>query len=380
MERYTMGPAAWIPRPAAPARSRVAFAAAHVVADALAATSPVAGPVAIDWEATLAYRRHLWSWGLGVADAMDTAQRGMGLPHAEAMELIRRSAAEARAVGGRLACGAGTDQLPAGKPVTLADVAAAYEAQCVIVEDAGAQVVLMASRALAAAAGGPGDYAAVYGRVLPQLRRPAILHWLGEAFDPALAGYWGARDLDAATASLLAVVDEHQARVDGVKVSLLDAGREIELRRKLPPTVRMYTGDDFNYPALIRGDDHGHSDALLGVFDPIAPVAAAALAALDRGDLARYDELLAPTLPLSRHLFSTPTFHYKTGVVFLAWLNGHQRGFRMLGGQESARSLPHLAELFVLADRAGLLAHPELAAARMRALLTVAGVDQERAG
>jgi hypothetical protein len=234
----------------------------------------------------------------------------------------------------------------------------------------------MASRALAAAARGPDDYAAVYGRVLPQLGRPAILHWLGEAFDPALAGYWGGRDLDEATASLIAIIHEHQAHIDGIKVSLLDAGREIELRRKLPPGVRMYTGDDFNYPALIRGDEQGHSDALLGIFDPIAPAAAAALAALDRGDLARYDELLAPTLPLSRHLFAAPTYHYKTGVVFLAWLNGHQPAFRMLGGQESARSLPHLAELLVLADRAGLLTDPDLAAARMRALLTVAGIDQ----
>jgi hypothetical protein len=307
---------------------------------------------------------------------MDTAQRGMGLTHEAAMELIRRSSAEARATGGRIVCGATTDQLSPGAPATLGEIAGAYEAQCAVIEDTGSQVVLMASGVLASVARGPDDYAAVYGRVLSQVARPAILHWLGEAFDPALAGYWGGRDLDEASGSLLAIVHEHRAHVDGVKVSLLDADREVELRRKLPAGVRLYTGDDFNYSALIRGDDQGHSDALLGIFDPIAPVAAAALAALDAGDLARYDDLLAPTLPLARHLFAAPTFHYKTGVVFLAWLNGHQAGFRMLAGHENARSLPHLAELLILADRAGLLDDPERAAARMRALLTVAGVDQ----
>jgi Protein of unknown function (DUF993) len=377
LARYTLGPPSSFPRPAGPARSRVAFAAAHVVADPLAPDCPVTGPAAIDWDATLAFRRHLWSWGLGVAEAMDTAQRGMGLDHPAAMELIRRSAAEARALGGApLACGAGTDQLPAGEPATLDRIVAAYEAQCAWIEDAGAQVVLMASRALAATARDADDYAEVYARVLPQLDRPAILHWLGEAFDPALAGYWGGRDLDDATGSLLAIINQHADRVDGVKVSLLDAEREVELRRKLPDGVRLYTGDDFNYPELIRGDDQGYSDALLGIFDPIAPAAAAALAALDAGDRAGFDRLLAPTLPLARHLFASPTFNYKTGVVFLAWLGGHQPAFRMLGGQESARSLPHLAELLMRADRAGLLADPELAAARMRALLSVAGVDQ----
>ncbi|WP_225962794.1 DUF993 family protein [Actinomadura algeriensis] len=352
---------------AAPFASRVAYAAAHVVADPFGGT--------LDWDATLAFRRHLWAHGLGVAEAMDTAQRGMGLDWAVTRELIARSGREARAAGGRIVCGAGTDQLPPG-PAPLDAIAAAYEEQLAVVEDAGAVPVLMASRQLAASARTPGDYAAVYGRLLPQLRRPAVLHWLGPMFDPALEGYWGSADLDAAAAALLDLIGAHASKVDGVKISLLDAGREIDLRRRLPGGVRLYTGDDFNYPELIRGDASGHSDALLGVFDPIAPAAAAALRALDAGDAAGYEDAFAPTLPLARHLFETPTFYYKTGVVFLAWLAGHQRHFRMVGGLESARSVPHLARLFELADAAGLFPDPELAAGRMRAWLTVQGIEQ----
>ncbi|MWA00728.1 DUF993 family protein [Actinomadura sp. LD22] len=360
---HTMGEPRAYPPPPGPASSRVAYAAAHVVADPFGDS--------LDWDATLAFRRHLWSYGLGVAEAMDTAQRGMGLDWPTTRELIVRSSEEALSAGGRIVCGAGTDQLPPG-PATLERITAAYEEQLGVIEDAGAVPVLMASRHLAAAARGPEDYAAVYGRLLPQLRSPAVLHWLGPMFDPALEGYWGSSDLDAAADALLALIGEHAASVDGVKISLLDAGREIAFRRRLPAGVRLYTGDDFNYPELIKGDAEGHSDALLGIFDAIAPAAAAALHALDQGSDA-YDEIFAPTLPLARHLFEAPTYYYKTGVVFLAWLAGHQRHFRMVGGLESARSVPHLSRLFRLADAAGLLPDPDLAATRMRAWLTVQG-------
>ncbi len=356
--------------PPGPPRTRVAYAAAHVVADPLAGGAPT-GPAQVDWEATLAFRRHLYAHGFRVAEAMDTAQRGMGLDWAATRELIRRSVAEAHAVGGRLACGAGTDQVAVG--ASLDEIRAAYEEQCAFIEGEGAPVILMASRALAAAASGPDDYRELYRAILSQLERPAVLHWLGEAFDPALAGYWGGADLDAATDVVLGVIEDNRDKVDGIKISLLDDAREVALRRRLPDGVRMYTGDDFNYPSLIRGDAHGHSDALLGIFDAIAPVAAAALHALDDGDSERYDALLAPTVALSRHIFAPPTYYYKTGVVFLAYLNGHQDHFRMVGGLESARSVVHLAELFALADQAGLLRDPDLAAARMRLVLALAG-------
>ena len=293
-----------------------------------------------------------------VAEAMDTAQRGMGLDWSATSELIRRSVAEARAVGGEIACGAGTDNLPVDREPTLDDVRRAYAEQVGLIEGEGAQVILMASRALAAAARSADDYRRVVGEVLSGLSRPAILHWLGEAFDPALAGYWGSRDVDEASAVLLSIVADHRDRVDGIKISLLDAEREIALRRRLPEGVRMYTGDDFNYAELIRGDDRSHSDALLGIFDAVAPAAATALQALDAGDLERYDALLAPTIPLSRHIFRAPTFYYKTGIVFLAWLNGHQDHFRMVGGLESARSIVHLSELLRLADAAAAPARP----------------------
>jgi len=299
---------------------------------------------------------------------MDTAQRGMGLGWETARELIRRSAAEA---AGRIAAGAGTDH---AEPTSVDGVRAAYEEQCEVVEGAGAQAIVMASRALVQVARDADDYRAVYRAVLAGLERPAILHWLGDMFDPALQGYWGSNDLDEASEVFLDVVAENAAKVDGVKVSLLDAGREIALRRRLPGGVRVYTGDDFNYPELIAGDEHGHSDALLGVFDAIAPAAAAALAALDARDQEAYDRIFAPTVPLARKLFEAPTFNYKTGIVFLAFLNGHQDHFRMVGGMESARSIVHLADVFVLADRAGLLRDPALAVARMRHVLALAGI------
>jgi len=361
--------------PSRPPKSRVAYAAAHVVADPLADASPTL-EARLDWEATLAYRRHLWSLGLSVAEAMDTAQRGMGLDWGTTKELIRRSMAEARAEGAeaRVACGAGTDHLAPSPDLSLDDVVRAYEEQVGFVEGQGGRVILMASRALAAAARGPEDYAEVYGRVLSQVSRPVVLHWLGGMFDPALVGYWGGDHLGEAMDACLGVIREHREKVDGIKVSLLDAAHEIAMRRRLPEGVRMYTGDDYNYPGLILGDEDGHSDALLGIFDAIAPAAAAALEALDAGDETRYLEILAPTVPLSRHIFASPTRFYKTGVVFLAYLNGHQDHFRMVGGLESARSVVHLSEVFVLADEAGLLRRPDLASERMRRFLALAGI------
>ncbi|AOS64875.1 dihydrodipicolinate synthase family protein [Actinoalloteichus hymeniacidonis] len=354
--------------------SRVLYAAAHVVADPLADNTP-GQPARPDWEATMAFRRHLWAHGLGVADAMDTAQRGMGLDWATAAELIRRSGAEAKAVDGLLACGAGTDQL-ADDVTSIDEVIAGYTEQAAVVQDAGATVILMASRRLAAIAKGPEDYHQVYSTLLGQLDSPAILHWLGPMFDPALTGYWGSTDLDLATEVFLDVIKNHADKVDGVKMSLLDADREIGVRRRLPDGVRCYTGDDFHYPELIKGDEQGHSDALLGIFDAIAPAASAAVRSLDVGDTAAYDRILAPTVPLARHIFGTPTYYYKTGIVFLAWLSGHQEHFRMVGGLESARSVAHLAQLYRLADEAGLLPDAALAEQRMRLFLEMAGVTQ----
>jgi hypothetical protein len=364
---YTLSEREPLPVVAGEPRSRVGFAAAHVVADPLATVDPT-GPARLDWEATLAFRRHLWAHGLRVAEAMDTAQRGMGLDWPATQQLIRLSTAEAKAQHGGLACGAGTDQLQG--PATLEQVRAAYEEQLAFIEGEGAPAILMASRALAAAATGPDDYRALYGHLLEQAAQPVILHWLGDMFDPQLKGYWGTEDPAAAADVVLDIIHAHPAKVDGIKLSLLDADQELALRERLPEGVRMYTGDDFNYPELIKSG----SDALLGIFDAIAPAAAAALQALDAGDELRYDALLAPTVPLSRHIFAAPTPYYKTGVVFLAYLNGHQEHFRMVGGLESGRSIRHLSELFVLADQAGLLREPDLAAARMRLVLDLAGV------
>ncbi|MFF3464367.1 dihydrodipicolinate synthase family protein [Streptomyces sp. NPDC001984] len=358
--------------PGAPFTSRTVFSAAHVVADPFADVSPDS-PAAVDWDATLAFRRHLWSHGLGVAEAMDTAQRGMGLDWVGAAELIRRSAAEAGATGGRIACGVGTDHIIAG---SLAEIRGAYEEQLALVEESGAQAILMASRALTATAKGPDDYCDVYGHLLRQCAEPVILHWLGPMFDPALAGYWGSSDLDAATDTFLEVIAAHPDKVEGVKISLLDADREIDLRRRLPDGVRCYTGDDFNYPELIAGDERGFSHALLGIFDPLGPLAAEAVRVLDTGSKDGFRELLDPTVELSRHLFQHPTRFYKTGVVFLAWLAGHQSHFTMVGGLQSARSLPHLARAYELADGLGLFPDPKQAEARMRTLLSLHGVDQ----
>ncbi|WP_371529097.1 dihydrodipicolinate synthase family protein [Streptomyces sp. NBC_01283] len=353
--------------------SRTVFSAAHVVADPRADVSPDS-PAAVDWDATLAFRRHLWAQGLGVAEAMDTAQRGMGLDWKGAAELITRSAAEAKSVDGAIACGVGTDQLTG--PADLPAVRAAYEEQLALVESTGAQVILMASRALAAAATSPDDYLETYGHLLRQASEPVILHWLGPMFDPALTGYWGSEDLDAATDTFLEVIAGHPDKVDGIKISLLDPGREIALRRRLPDGVRCYTGDDFNYPELIAGDEQGFSHALLGIFDPLAPLAAQAVRLLDTGDVKGFRACLDPTVELSRHLFQPPTRFYKTGVVFLAWLAGHQSHFTMVGGLQSARSLPHLVHAYELADALGLFPDPLLAESRMKSLLTTYGVQQ----
>jgi hypothetical protein len=353
--------------------TRIAFAAAHVVVDPLHTAEPLTHPV-VDWDATISYREYLWSLGFGVAEAMDTAQRGMGLDWPLALELIKRSTAAAKMHGAMVASGAGTDHLPSGKQLTLQDVTNAYLEQCEAIETVDGRLILMASRALAAVARHADDYAAVYAGVLSQVRQPVILHWLGPMFDPALEGYWGSSSIPEATENCLGIIRSHKEKIDGIKVSLLDAGLEVNMRRHLPGGIRMYTGDDFNYDRLILGDDQGFSDALLGIFDAVAPAASIALTALDAGDIPRYQELLSPTVPLSRHIFAAPTQHYKTGVVFLAFLNGFQSHIRMVRGQESARSTAHLCELFALADQAGVLRDPDLAIQRMRGFLLLAGV------
>ncbi|MFF2371147.1 DUF993 family protein [Agromyces sp. NPDC058110] len=364
-------------KPRHPLTARVAYAAAHVVPKAHADNTP-GQPAEIDWDATLAFRHHVWSWGLGVADAMDTAQRNMGLDAAATRELISRSAAEAASVGGGLVVGVNTDHVEA-EQLSLDEVVDAYKAQLHFTEDAGAGVVLMASRHLARVAQGPDDYRRVYREVLSAAGTPVVLHWLGTAFDPTLAGYFGSEQTDAASDTLLAIIDEHADRIRGVKMSLLDADAEIAVRRRLPGSARMFTGDDFHYVGLIEGDEVGHSDALLGAFAALAPNASAAIQALDRGDVDAYRTILAPTEPLSQQVFASPTYYYKTGVAFLSWLNGHQSAFQMVGGLHAARSLPHLSRIVELANASGALERPELAAARWQSLLTLNGVEPARA-
>ena len=375
------GPGRFTPATPSQPLTRIAYSAAHVVADPRAAIDPWL-QCAVDWDATIAYRERLWSMGLGVAEAMDPAQRGMGLDWPTSLELIGRSLRAARAhPGARIASGCGTDHLAPEAARGVDDVIRAYEEQMAAIEALGGQLIVMASRALAHVATSPADYERVYDRVLSQAQQPVILHWLGDMFDPALAGYWGSRDTAAAMDTALGIIQAHASKVDGIKISLLDKDKEIEMRRRLPPGVRMYTGDDFNYAELIAGDGIGatpnqrQSDALLGIFDAIAPAASAALAALAANDLDRFHAILAPTVPLSRHIFQAPTRFYKTGVVFMAWLNGHQSHFTMVGGQQSTRSLPHLCELFRLADAAGLIEQPDLALRRMKTLLALHGIE-----
>ncbi|MDQ2735796.1 MAG: dihydrodipicolinate synthase family protein [Pseudomonadota bacterium] len=381
IEDYRLREASVRAVPAHPPRfDRIAYSAAHVVADPRAATDPWLS-ASLDWDATIAYRQHLWSLGLGVAEAMDTAQRGMGLDWPTSLELIRRTLDAARDVPGALvAAGCGTDHLAVDAAGTVDDVIHAYEEQMAAIEKLGGRLIVMASRALARVAAGPGDYERVYDRLLAQSKQPVVLHWLGDMFDPALTGYWGSSDADRAMDTALGVIAANPGKVDGIKISLLDKDKEIAMRRRLPEGVRMYTGDDFNYAELIAGDgtgtatNHRHSDALLGIFDAIAPAASAALAALAAGDTARFHAILAPTVPLSRHVFQAPTRFYKTGIVFLAWINGHQSHFTMVGGQQSARSILHFAEAFRLADAAGLIEQPQLAVQRMTQLLALHGL------
>ena len=361
--------------------NRIAYSAAHVVANPQADNNPSLD-CAIDWDATIAYRLHLWQLGLGVAEAMDTAQRGMGLDWPTSLELIGRSLDAAKDVPGALvASGCGTDHLNIDQVKTIDDVIRGYETQMEAIEKLGGKLIVMASRALARVATSPADYEKVYDRILSQARQPVVLHWLGDMFDPALKGYWGSNDVDAAMNTALSVINAHPDKVDGIKISLLDKDKEIAMRRRLAPGVRMYTGDDFNYAELIAGDSfnnnlmHCQSDALLGIFDAIAPAASAALGELAQGNIDKFHAILGPTVPLSRHIFKAPTRFYKTGIVFMAWLNGHQSHFTMVGGQQNTRSLLHLAELFRLADTANVLEQPELAVRRMKTLLAMHGMD-----
>jgi hypothetical protein len=375
IESYRLAASRTFPAKLERTLNRVAFSAAHVVADPLADVDPWLS-AAIDWDRTIAFREHVWDLGLGVAEAMDTAQRGMGLDWPTSLELIQRSVSAAKARGNALVfSGAGTDHLAPDGAKSLDDVIRAYEEQIAAIEKADGRIILMASRALARIARNPDDYGKVYNRVLSQVREPVIIHWLGDMFDPALRNYWGTNDLDEAMDVAVTVINANAAKVDGVKVSLLDKQREIDMRRRLDKNVKMYTGDDFNYAELIAGDEAGFSHALLGIFDAIAPAASYALSRLAVGDEAGFHDVLGPTVPLSRHIFKAPTRFYKTGIVFMAYLNGHQDHFTMVGGQESARSMLHLADLFRLADQAGLLADPELATQRMKAVLAMRGIE-----
>jgi hypothetical protein len=381
LQRYTLQGSTPVKPTAGVAFNRIAYSAAHVVADPLAVVDPWIG-CAVDWDTTIAYRRHLWSLGLGVAEAMDTAQRGMGLDWPTSLELIRRSLEAAKDVPGALvASGCGTDHLVLENVKTVDEVITGYEDQMAAIEKLGGKLIVMASRALARVAKSPADYERVYDRILSQAKQPVVLHWLGEMFDPALAGYWGSSDVEKAMDTALGIIAAHPDKVDGIKISLLDKDKEIAMRRRLPAGVRMYTGDDFNYAELIAGDGqgselfHGQSDALLGIFDAIAPAASAALGELAQGNVEKFHAILGPTVPLSRHIFAAPTRFYKTGVVFMAWLNGHQSHFTMVGGQQSTRSLQHFAELFRLADAANLLEQPDLATHRMKTMLALHGVE-----
>ena len=381
LETYTLQGIAPLKPQAGVKFNRIAYSAAHVVANPLVPHDPWLD-CAVDWDATIAYRKHLWSLGMGVAEAMDTAQRGMGLDWPTSLTLIQRSLDAAKDVPGAfLASGCGTDHLNLDNVTTIDEVIAAYEFQMAAIEKLGGKLIVMASRALARVAKSPADYERVYDRILSQAKQPVILHWLGDMFDPALTGYWGNSDTQQAMDTALGIIQAHASKVDGIKISLLDKDKEIQMRRRLPANVRMYTGDDFNYAELIAGDAQGahlvhqQSDALLGIFDAIAPAASAALGELAQGNLEKFHAILGPTVPLSRHIFKAPTRFYKTGVVFMAWLNGHQSHFTMVGGQQSTRSVIHLAELFRLADAANLLEQPDLALHRMKAMLALHGVE-----
>jgi hypothetical protein len=377
LEHYTLVGVPLTPRAPSVPLTRTAFAAAHVVSDPLAERNPWQAPPAVDWDATLRFREGLWDQGLGLAEAMDTAQRGMGVDWATARELIERTmrAAKARSMRPRVACGAGTDHVALSGLTDPVRIRAAYAEQMEVIEAAGGQVILMATRALPAIGAGPETYARVYDDLISQAAQPVILHWLGEMFDPSLRGYWGAAEVEEANRIVLDLINRHADKIDGIKISLLDQHHEEGFRARLPEGVRLYTGDDFNYAALIEGDGTHYSHALLGIFAAIAPAASQALEALAKGDMATYHALLAPTVSLSREIFKAPTQHYKAGIAFLAWLNGWQSHFIMPGGFQSSREISHFAEVFRLADRARLLSDPDLASRRMTTLLALHGIE-----
>ncbi len=378
IEDYTLVGEPLLPRAPGVTLTRTAFAAAHVVSDPLAARAPWQGRPAVDWDATLRFREGLWDQGLGLAEAMDTAQRGMGVDWATARELIERTmrAAKAHSSRPRVACGAGTDHVPVEELSHAQAITEAYQHQMEAIEAAGGQIILMATRALPTIGAGPEVYARVYDDLISQASQPVILHWLGEMFDPALAGYWGGADVAEANGIVLDLINRHAAKIDGIKISLLDQAHEEAFRARLPAGVRLYTGDDFNYAALIEGDGTHFSHALLGIFAAIAPAASQALEALAKGDTAAYHALLSPTVPLSREIFKAPTQCYKAGIAFLAWLNGWQTHFIMPAGFQSSREISHFAEVFRLADQARLLSDPDLAQARMGTLLSLHGIEQ----
>ena len=365
-----------IPRAPRVALTRTAFAAAHVISDPLAERSPWDTRPAVDWDATLAFRVGLWDQGLGLAEAMDTAQRGMGVDWATARELITRTmrAAKAHPLAPRVACGAGTDHVALADLRDAAAITAAYETQAEVIEAAGGQLILMASRAFTAIGADQATYHTVYRHLIDGARDPVVLHWLGDMFDPALAGYWGSHDVATASDFVLRLIAENPTKVDGIKISLLNQAHEEAFRARLPAGVRLYTGDDFNYADLIAGDGAHYSHALLGIFAAIAPAASQALEALALGDLPTYHRLLAPTVPLSREIFKAPTRFYKAGIAFLSWLNGTQRHFIMPAGLQSSREITHYAQVFRLADQAGLLTNPDLAEQRMASLLALHGM------
>ena len=355
--------------------SRTVYGAAHVVVNPLAEKHPWVSAPAIDWDATLAYREHLWRMGFKVAEAMDTSQRGMGVDWPTSLELVKRSLELAKGIeGADLASGAGTDQLVDFTGIRLDDVRRAYIEQIDAIEGAGGRIILMASRALAHVAKNSDDYIALYNELIQGCRYPVILHWLGSMFDPMLSGYWGSDDVSKNMDTVLSIIKENENKIDGIKISLLEKEYEFELRRRLPDSVKMFTGDDFNYSELIEGDGEYFSHGLLGIFDPISPVAARALEQLAQGKVDHYRALMEPTIALSRKIFESPTQFYKAGVVFIAWLNGHQKHFVMAGGMQSARSISHYSEVFRLADRAGVLKDPQLAVNRMQQLLALHGV------
>ncbi|WP_171180136.1 dihydrodipicolinate synthase family protein [Ruegeria sp. HKCCD8929] len=368
---YTLVGAPVQPSTLTPNSARVLYSAAHVVANPFGDNDPT-GPANVDWAKTMEFRHYLAGMGMGIAEAMDTAQRGMGLDWNGALELIRRTKEELP--DALVANGCGTDHLDPADAKTLDDVRRAYLEQVEAIQKIGGRLILMASRALAKVANGPEDYVTVYRDVLAACDQPVILHWLGEMFDPQLAGYWGSDSFELALETCLAIIEENSSKVDGIKVSLLEAEKEIIMRRRLPEGVKMYTGDDFNYPELIEGDDQGFSHALLGIFDPLAPAAACAVRKLSEGDTGAFRATLDPTVPLARHIFRAPTRYYKTGVVFLAWLNGFQDHFIMLNGAQSTRSLPYFVDCFKMADECGLLRDPDMAIERMGNLLKLYGV------